>query len=337
MRFIAGVIGSVLVPGVGQALVGRWRRAAFWLVCAAASLLALWVSVWTLPLTLVLRLMGIVDGIRLLYAARDRPAFDWPAAFVALAVSAALAGAARIELLEAFRMPSSSTYPTLHIGDHVFVDKLGPRLRGVARGDLIVFRNPCAPDRDYVKRVIATAGQTVEVRCDVVYVDGKPLVSRLVPGDCHYEDQREGTDTWYEVACSEYVEVSGDRAYHTYHEADRPERDRAGAGARERDFPRLDHWTPPSCAGSDPLSSGSAPGETSPLGAVVQSRAGAGACEPQLHYVVPDGHVFTLGDNRPNSNDSRYWGSVPLGNVIGRVTGIWLPGRDQWRRFGGVN
>jgi len=40
-------------------------------------------------------------------------------------------------------------------------------------------------------------------------------------------------------------------------------------------------------------------------------------------YVVPEGKVFTLGDNRDNSNDSRYWGYVPYENLVGRVVHVF--------------
>lgn len=61
--------------------------------------------------------------------------------------------------------------------------------------------------------------------------------------------------------------------------------------------------------------------------------APADPCAPHRHFVVPPGHVFGLGDNRPNSNDSRYWGAIPVGHIRGRVTGIWLP----FARFGPVD
>ena len=55
-------------------------------------------------------------------------------------------------------------------------------------------------------------------------------------------------------------------------------------------------------------------------------------CAPQLHYVVPYTTSFVMGDNRSNSNDSRYWGSVPEDHVVGRAIGIWLPFGRNWIR-----
>ena len=94
----------------------------------------------------------------------------------------------RAYLVEAFRIPSPSMENTLLVGDFLFVTKLDygaklpfthirlPGLRAPRRGDIIVFQWPPDPSQDFIKRCIATGGQTVEVRHKQVSVDGQPLV-----------------------------------------------------------------------------------------------------------------------------------------------------------------
>ncbi|HEY1557164.1 MAG TPA: signal peptidase I [Kofleriaceae bacterium] len=294
-----------------------------------------------------------------------------------------IALALRAFVIEAFKIPSSSMYPTLEIGDHIFVNKFiyGMRipetntklfeLRDPHRGEVIVFVYPCDPDRDYIKRVIALAGDSVEVRCNVVYVNGEPIPTELVAdvgkvsnnhcvdSGCCYEDQDEQTGVWTAKRCSEYRETAGGHTHDTYHNEDRPENDAAWkAGTKTsgdvRDFPQwgdldseLNRYAGPSCARSP---------EDAPRAATIQQAHGkivstkpqgkAGVCDQQLHYVVPDGHVFVMGDNRNNSNDSRVWGSVPLDNIKGKALFIWLSFKDyslsrfwdlseiRWQRIG---
>src|SRR5213078_4904639 len=203
---IVVALASWICPGLGPGLVGRYRAMLLWIGAMAASLLAIAISIWLLPLSIAIRFAAALDGFRAVRAA-DRS--DLPSTalgvVIAVALNLAVPYAIRATSLEAFKMPSSSMSPTLNIGDHVFADKLTPRLRGVERGELIVFVQPCERERDYLKRVIALAGETVEVRCNTVYVNGVPLAEELVQGEgCTYRDLAEPSTTWRTESCSEY-------------------------------------------------------------------------------------------------------------------------------------
>src|SRR5262245_15455680 len=103
-------------------------------------------------------------------------------------------------VIQAFYIPSESMVPTLEVGDRVFVSKFMFDGGDVARGDVIVFENPNpgeVPDRgavsgflhwlgegigfaqpeneDFIKRVIALPGETIEIHNHTVFIDGEPL------------------------------------------------------------------------------------------------------------------------------------------------------------------
>lgn len=170
----------------------------------------------------------------------------------------------RAFVIQAFRIPSESMRDTLLVGDFLFVNKFeyGPKipfthirlpgLRQPKRGDVIVFQFPQDPSKDFIKRCIATGGQTLQVTDKQVAVDGEKLVE---PYTIHTDPNVRG------------------------------------AG-----FDFRDNYGP---------------------------------------YTVPPGQLFMMGDNRDNSNDSRYWGPLELDLVKGRAMFLYWSwdGDRNWPRW----
>lgn len=107
--------------------------------------------------------------------------------FEAIVIAVLLALFIRTFIVQAFKIPSGSMLPTLQIGDHLLVNKFiygikvpftGTQLiaiKKVNRGDVVVFRFPKDRSIDYIKRVIGTPGDTVEIKDKKVLVNGKPI------------------------------------------------------------------------------------------------------------------------------------------------------------------
>lgn len=330
------VIGwSFLCPGTGQAIAGRRHAAFAWAAAGLVTVLATPLTIWAAYAAIAVRLGAIADAIVRIRRARVNR-LEWsPPAVVA--TGAWVIGMIYTTLfVEAFKIPASSMYPALEIDDHILVERLTLRWSPPARGDIIVFQQPCQPEVDYIKRVIAVANDTIEIRCNVVYVNGAAVPSELVEGEtCEYKDRYESRSEWIVSRCSRYRETLDGRSYEVFHEADRPARDEelrrtGGRGTGDsKDFPQLEGRPPPSCAGMR------IEGKASPAqqpGRVVETKQGAGPCELQLHFVVPPDSLFVMGDNRGNSNDSRFWGVVPVDHVRGRTVGRYYP----FSRIGGI-
>ncbi len=111
----------------------------------------------------------------------------------AVVVAFLIALVIRTFVIQAFKIPSGSMIPTLLVGDHILVNKflLGtpvdipftnitlfrmPGLRKPRRGDIIVFKYPEDPKRDFIKRVVGLGGDVVMSKDKVVYVNGRRLV-----------------------------------------------------------------------------------------------------------------------------------------------------------------
>ena len=131
----------------------------------------------------------------------------------AFGIAIVLALVIRTFFIQAYKIPSGSMEPTLLIGDHILVNKLifglrmpdslfgarplsgiipygqyAFRLEPVHRGDVVVFVFPPDPTKDFIKRVIAVGGDTVEVRGKSVYLNGRKMDDPFG----HYEPSESG-------------------------------------------------------------------------------------------------------------------------------------------------
>jgi signal peptidase I len=186
-----------------------------------------------------------------------------------------------------------------------------------------------------------------------------------------YWDVFENTDSWHQETASRYVEELGGHTYSTFQSTERPrlEAARAKAGTDEeesafghaQDFPRMPRAATDTPRGKEDkevaLASEKRAKELGEIGQwceTPETRATAlgsfepapeppdSSCAPRLHYVVPKGYVFAMGDNRANSKDSRSWGPVPVDNIKGKALFIWwstkpaIAGGRSWHRVGKI-
>lgn len=176
----------------------------------------------------------------------------------------------RTFVIQAFKIPSGSMKPTLQIGDHLLVNKFiygvkVPYMRNTIiplqdpkRGDVVVFIYPEDRSKDFIKRVIGVAGDTIEIRNKKIFLNSLP-----------YQDTH---------------------------------------------------------------------------GVYVDDFIIPGAVQPRDNFgpvTVPPGKIFTMGDNRDQSYDSRFWGFVDLKDVMGKAIIIyWSWNKDEsnvrWNRIGNL-
>lgn len=229
--------------------------------------------------------------------------------FESIGVAVLVAVVLRLFVLEAFKIPSESMVPTLMVGDHIFVSKyryglslpfINKRLVRFAspkHGEVIVFvkpgisENPLAQyegeesdmaGTDFIKRIVGLPGDTVEMKKDVLFVNGKEI-PRCRVGTQSYRTKMPFDNTWRDGEAELWIEKHGEFQY-----------------------------------------------------TLAESMDGHQYSFGPVH--VPPDRVFVLGDNRDNSNDSRYWGTVPIDNIKGRAMVIWWSNRRphgfQWDRVG---
>ena len=182
---------------------------------------------------------------------RSRPLREY---FESILVAVVLALFVRTFVFQAFKIPTGSMKPNLLVGDHLIVNKFifAPTrfaferallpMRPIERGDIVVFKFPEEPERDFIKRVIGLPGDTLELRNQTVSINGQPLTE-----------------------------------------------------------PYAHYLFPPAAEGQ--------------MNGDLRRKYGP--------VTVPDGHYFMMGDNRDDSQDSRFWGFLPQSYVKGRALFIY--------------
>lgn len=104
-------------------------------------------------------------------------ASDW---LISIIVAVALAFCIRTFLVEPYMVEGSSMYPTLKHHERLIVDKLSYFVSDPKKGEIVVFRYPKDESRDFIKRVIAVGGDTIEMRNGKVLVNGTELKEEYI-------------------------------------------------------------------------------------------------------------------------------------------------------------
>jgi len=200
-RIWAAVLFSLIMPGLGQVYCGRLKRG---LVLNFLNILPLPIIIGLFSLSdspalmqiaIVLILAGgmvqltaIIDSAFLAkrsagYQLKD---YNSPVVYVLLVliVTGGSTGSAlylRNQRLEAYRVPAASCYPTIVPNDRILANKHAYNRKNPGRGDLVVHINPLNRHMNYIKRIVAVAGDTVEMKDNQLYVNGYELTRRKLP------------------------------------------------------------------------------------------------------------------------------------------------------------
>ncbi|WP_032112130.1 signal peptidase I [Candidatus Paracaedibacter symbiosus] len=202
----------------------------------------------------------------------------------------------RTFLFQPFNIPSGSMYPTLMVGDYIFVTKysygfskysfpfaIAPLSNRIAEnrkpevGEVVVFTNPKDTSMDYIKRLVGLPGDRIQVKAGVLHINGEPVKLEKTD-DYPMIDYR----TQQLIVVPQYIETLPNGKQHKILKA----------------IP-----------------------------------FGQGALDNTEEYIVPAGHYFMMGDNRDNSQDSRVLdkvGYIPEEYLIGPAKVIFFSTEAKW-------
>jgi signal peptidase I len=240
-------------------------------------------------------------------AAPPKPAKKDENFFVFLLKLVLIVAVFRSFIFAPFNIPSESMMPRLVNGDYLLAAKWPygfssfslpfsvPLIPGRVfarqpeRGDVVIFKAPPTDEDDYIKRVIGLPGDQIQMIEGQLHINGKPVPKVRIAD--------------FEIAVS-----TNTRCYASLYGRYRSYEKRNAEGQRVCSYPRF-RETLPNGKSYDVLDLEQTPQDNTPV------------------FVVPEGSLFLMGDNRDNSLDSRFpaspkqgIGLVPQENLVGRAT-----------------
>lgn len=199
---LTAAVLSLIEPGLGHIYCGRIVKGAvlaflssifipviFATLLVSHSSVRITVIIASLLASLVVYLVAVIDSwYTAKHTAADYALKDYNRWYVYLLLvlmgtggSTQLSFNVRTNLLEAFRVPVASNYPTIVPNDRFLANKLAYKTSDPKRGDLIVFTNPENRRINFIKRVVAVAGDTVEIRNHELYINDQKLPRQKLP------------------------------------------------------------------------------------------------------------------------------------------------------------
>ena len=196
-------------------------------------------------------------------------------------------------LAQAYNIPSGSMIPTLLVGDFILVNKLVYSVSEPYRGDMVVFKYPKNPNIDFIKRIIAKGGDRVDF---VPYEDNGVLIYKVFVNGKEFKLEYKGYREIEGRECYEYEETiyrdNGETLKHSV--------------CFRKSFLKTFGFLPYA------------------IDRELCLKYTESFC---TSFIVPEGYYFVMGDNRDNSEDSRYWGFVPRENIVGKAFVIYYSGK----------
>ncbi|MCO6524464.1 MAG: signal peptidase I [Candidatus Schmidhempelia sp.] len=271
---------------------------------------------------------GKIDGNILAEVAKPKA---WVEAITSLFPVLFVVFFVRSFIYEPFQIPSGSMMPTLLVGDFIVVEKYAYGLKDPitnstiipiskpARGDVVVFKYPKDTRLDFIKRVVGLPGDKIiynsQNKTLTIYPACKDAKST-----CEAE-QLSAIDLDYSpIENSDWKQVFT-RDKNSFYTQQQYQEKKAEFGSYIHAF---DLNTREEKLGDEKHHI-----LTLPMTIYSGKDYYKQKDQPAGQWVVPEGYYFVMGDNRDNSEDSRFWGFVPEKNMVGRAVAIWLSFEKQ--------